>query len=144
MEVCRNFCLLAFIMATNMVASSVDVNTNKQQSLIVARGEAAVQEVALPKNTITKRHTPFLPGDYWKDRRPEFGDTNTAVEVMVNGTGRLKCPITHVADSSVSQFLLNSLKFEKFEHMSTVLSVRNSSDGYQNNQVKMSNCPCGQ
>ena len=161
MEVCRNFCLLAFIMATNMVASSVDVKTNKQQSLIVARGEAAVQEVALPKNTvikkhtpflpgdtnaavevmvngtgwmassvdiktnkqqslivargkaavqevalpkntITKRHTPFLPGDYWKDRRPEFGDTNTAVEVMVNGTGRLKCPITHVADSSVS------------------------------------------
>ena len=75
-------------MATNMVASSVDVKTNKQQSLIVARGEAAVQEVALPKNTITKRHTPFLPGDYWKDRRPEFGDTNTAVEVMVNGTGR--------------------------------------------------------
>ena len=88
MEVCRNFCLLAFIMATNMVASSVDVKTNKQQSLIVARGEAAVQEVALPKNTITKRHTPFLPSDYWKDRRPEFGDTNTAVEVMVNGTSR--------------------------------------------------------
>ena len=117
MEVCRNFCLLAFIMATNMVASSVDVKTNKQQSLIVARGEAAVQEVALPKNTITKRHTPFLPGDYWKDRRPEFGDTNTAVEVMVNGTGRLKCPITHVADSSVSYFLLNSLKFEKFGHI---------------------------
>ena len=107
MEVCRNFCLLAFIMATNMVASSVDVKTNKQQSLIVARGEAAVQEVALPKNTITKRHTPFLPGDYWKDRRPEFGDTNTEVEVMVNGTGRLKCPITHVANSSVSFFLLN-------------------------------------
>jgi hypothetical protein len=104
-------------MATNMVASSVDVKTNKQQSLIVARGEAAVQEVALPKNTITKRHTPFLPGDYWKDRRPEFGDTNTAVEVMVNGTGRLKCPITHVADSSVSYFLLNFLKFEKFRHI---------------------------
>ena len=118
MEVCRNFCLLAFIMATNMVASSVDVKTNKQQSLIVARGEAAVQEVALPKNTITKRHTPFLPGDYWKDRRPEFGDTNTAVEVMVNGTGRLKCPITHVADrGSFTNYVDQFLTY--FDHLPT-------------------------
>ena len=57
------------------------------------------------KSSMSKRHTPFLPGDYWKDKRPEFGDTETEVQVMVNATGRLKCPITHVADNSVS-FLL--------------------------------------
>jgi hypothetical protein len=51
---------------------------------------------------IHKRHTPFLPGDHWKDKRPEFGNTETEVKVMVNGTAKLKCPITHVADSSVS------------------------------------------
>ena len=50
-----------------------------------------------------KRHTPFLPGDYWKGRRPDFGETDLEPEVMVNGTARLKCPITHVADSSVSK-----------------------------------------
>ena len=83
MEVCRNFCILSFIMVLNMAASSVDV---KQ------------------KSSINKRHTPFLPGDYWKDKRPEFGDTETDVQVMVNATGRLKCPITHVADNSVSFF----------------------------------------
>ena len=72
-------------MVLNMAASSVDV---KQ------------------KSSINKRHTPFLPGDYWKDKRPEFGDTETDVQVMVNATGRLKCPITHVADNSVSFLLL--------------------------------------
>ena len=50
-----------------------------------------------------KRHTPFLPGDYWKGRRPDFGETDLSPEVMVNGTAKLKCPITHVADSSVSK-----------------------------------------
>ena len=73
MEFCRKLCLLAFLVAMNMADIKV----------------------------VNKRHTPFLPGDYWKDRRPEFGDTNTDVEVMVNGTARLKCPISHVADSSV-------------------------------------------
>ena len=49
-----------------------------------------------------KRHTPFLPGDYWKDNRPDFGSTETTLSVMENSTAKFKCPITHVADSSVS------------------------------------------
>jgi len=48
------------------------------------------------------RHTPFLPGDYWKGMRPDFGDTETEVRVMLNGTARMKCPISHVADSRIS------------------------------------------
>ena len=51
-----------------------------------------------------KRHTPFLPGDYWKDQRPDFGTTDTTLNVMENSTAKFKCPITHVADSSVSFF----------------------------------------
>ena len=60
-------------------------------------------------NTITtknlkrkRRHTPFLPGDHWKGLRPDFGPTETDLEVMVNGTARMKCPITHVSDNRVS------------------------------------------
>lgn len=53
---------------------------------------------------LRKRHTPFLPGDYWKGMRPDFGDTETDVKAMVNGTARLKCPISHVADSGVGSF----------------------------------------
>ncbi len=49
-----------------------------------------------------KRHTPFLPGDYWKDNRPDFGSTETSLTIMENSTVKFKCPITHVADSSVS------------------------------------------
>ena len=58
---------------------------------------------------LKKRHTPFLPGDHWKGMRPDFGPTETDIEVMVNGTAKLKCPITHVSDNRVSkvlQFLL--------------------------------------
>jgi hypothetical protein len=51
-----------------------------------------------------KRHTPFLPGDYWKDNRPDFGSTETSLTIMENSTVKFKCPITHVADSSVSLF----------------------------------------
>ena len=51
-----------------------------------------------------RRHTPFLPGDYWKDQRPDFGSTETTLNVMENSTAKFKCPITHVADSSVSYF----------------------------------------
>ena len=92
MEHSRKLCLLAFILATNNVVALLSTtndennNTNNNHN----------------NKVIHKRHTPFLPGDYWKDKRPEFGDTKTDVEVMVNGTARLKCPITHVADSSVS------------------------------------------
>ena len=49
-----------------------------------------------------RRHTPFLPGDYWKDNRPDFGSTETTLNVMENSTAKFKCPISHVADSSVS------------------------------------------
>ena len=49
-----------------------------------------------------KRHTPFLPGDYWKDNRPDFGSTETTLNMMENSTAKFKCPISHVADSSVS------------------------------------------
>ena len=85
MEVWRKLPLLAFILATNNV--------------VMALSPSSPDDVK-----IVKRHTPFLPGDYWKDKRPEFGDTQTDVEVMVNATAKLKCPITHVADSSVSQY----------------------------------------
>lgn len=87
MEVWRKLPLLAFILATNNVVMALSPSS------------------MIPVNDvkIVKRHTPFLPGDYWKDKRPEFGDTQTDVEVMVNATAKLKCPITHVADSSVSK-----------------------------------------
>ena len=49
-----------------------------------------------------RRHTPFLPGDHWKGLRPDFGPTETDIEVMVNGTAKMKCPITHVSDNRVS------------------------------------------
>ena len=49
-----------------------------------------------------RRHTPFLPGDHWRGLRPDFGHTETDIEVMVNGTARMKCPITHVSDNRVS------------------------------------------
>ena len=49
-----------------------------------------------------RRHTPFLPGDYWNGQRPDFGPTETDVRVLVNGTAQLKCPISHVADDRVS------------------------------------------
>lgn len=89
MEVWRKLPLLAFILATNNVVMALSPSS------------------MIPVNDvkIVKRHTPFLPGDYWKDKRPEFGDTQTDVEVMVNATAKLKCPITHVADSSVSKSL---------------------------------------
>ena len=100
MEHSRKLCLLAFILATNnvvaLLSTTNDENNNSNNN----------------NKVINKRHTPFLPGDYWKDKRPEFGDTQTDIEVMVNGTARLKCPITHVADSSVSinTFLLKLLQ----------------------------------
>ena len=47
------------------------------------------------------RHTPFLPGDYWRGERPDFGPTETDVEVLFNSTAMLICPISHVADSRV-------------------------------------------
>lgn len=50
---------------------------------------------------IHRRHTPFLPEDHWKGR-PDFGTTNTNVTVMVNGTADLRCPISHIMDSSLS------------------------------------------
>lgn len=56
---------------------------------------------------IHRRHTPFLPEDHWKGR-PDFGTTNTNVTVMVNGTADLRCPISHIMDSSVSWSILNS------------------------------------
>ena len=49
-----------------------------------------------------RRHTPFLPGDHWKGLRPDFGKTETSIQVMVNGTAKMKCPITHVSDNRVS------------------------------------------
>ena len=52
-----------------------------------------------------RRHTPFLPGDHWNGLRPDFGPTETDIEVMVNGTARMKCPITHVSDNRVSTFV---------------------------------------
>ena len=54
---------------------------------------------------LKKRHTPFLPGDHWKGMRPDFGTTETDIEVMVNGTAKMKCPITHVSDNRVSKVL---------------------------------------
>ena len=87
MEVWRKLPLLAFILAFNVV-------------MALSPSSKIPHDVKM-----VKRHTPFLPGDYWKDKRPEFGDTQTDVEVMVNATAKLKCPITHVADSSVSKSL---------------------------------------
>ena len=52
-----------------------------------------------------RRHTPFLPGDYWQGKRPDFGPTQTNVTVMVNTTAKMVCPISHVADSRVSLFI---------------------------------------
>ena len=49
-----------------------------------------------------RRHTPFLPSDHWNGLRPDFGPTETDIEVMVNGTAKMKCPITHVSDNRVS------------------------------------------
>ena len=70
----------------------------------------------IPENMRKRRHTPFLPGDHWKGLRPDFGPTQTDLEVMVNGTARMKCPITHVSDNRVSisaviNFLPLELKF---------------------------------
>ena len=48
-----------------------------------------------------KRHTPFLPDDHWKGGPPEFGPTKTDVDVMINGTVDLVCPIGHVQDLSL-------------------------------------------
>ena len=48
-----------------------------------------------------RRHTPFMPEEYWKGA-PEFGPTESNVSVMVNGTAELVCPIGHVQDSAVS------------------------------------------
>ena len=48
-----------------------------------------------------KRHTPFLPDDHWKGP-PQFGQTETNVSVLLDGTAQLKCPIGHVQDSAVS------------------------------------------
>lgn len=102
MEVCLRSALLAFILATfNIAALSSDPVMTRQSKVI------------------SKRHTPFLPGDYWKDKRPEFGDTQTEVQVMVNGTARLKCPISHVADTSVSFFRQISLLFCSFPVVET-------------------------
>ena len=56
-----------------------------------------------------KRHTPFLPGDHWKGMRPDFGPSETDIEVMVNGTAKMKCPITHVSDNRVSKVLCRLL-----------------------------------
>ena len=97
MEHSRKLCLLAFILATNNVVALLS-NTVDQQKDNNKNNTVILDD----DKVIHKRHTPFLPGDYWKDRRPEFGDTQTEVETMVNGTARLKCPISHVADSSVS------------------------------------------
>ena len=58
---------------------------------------------------LTKRHTPFLPGDHWKGMRPDFGPTETDIEVMVNGTAKMKCPITHVSDNRVSKIFCSHL-----------------------------------
>ena len=62
-----------------------------------------------------RRHTPFLPGDHWQGLRPDFGHTETDIEVMVNGTARMKCPITHVSDNRVSclswKTLFKALKY---------------------------------
>ena len=58
---------------------------------------------------LRKRHTPFLPGDHWKGMRPDFGPTQTDIEVMVNGTARMKCPITHVSDNRVSKISCSHL-----------------------------------
>ena len=68
-----------------------------------------------------RRHTPFLPGDHWKGLRPDFGPTETDLEVMVNGTARMKCPITHVSDNRVSisaviNFLRLDLTFFLLQH----------------------------
>ena len=95
MEPYRNLCLLAFILACHNVV--VALSPFSPSDVILGIGSSS--------KVLSKRHTPFLPGDYWKDKRPEFGDTETDVEVMVNGTARLKCPITHVADNSVSHNL---------------------------------------
>ncbi len=104
MGLCRRLCFLALVLATNMALSS-DVMT----SALSNAGGKVIR---------SKRHTPFLPGDYWKDKRPEFGDTDTDLQVMVNATARLKCPITHVADSSVS--LIPLLKTSIFLHFQSL------------------------
>ena len=50
-----------------------------------------------------RRHTPFLPNDYWDaEKPPEFGATVTNVTAVVNATARLVCPIGHIQDSAVS------------------------------------------
>ena len=113
MEHSRKLCLLAFILATNnvvaLLSTTNDENNNTNNN----------------NKVINKRHTPFLPGDYWKDKRPEFGDTQTDIEVMVNGTARLKCPITHVADSSVSinTFFLKLLQIFVYNCIPALLYV---------------------
>ena len=70
--------------------------------------------VTTTKNlTRKRRHTPFLPGDHWKGLRPEFGPTETDLEVMVNGTARMKCPITHVSDNRVS-FTFKTINYKLY------------------------------
>ena len=87
------FLLLIFL---HMVALASPRTFNSQKTF-VTREKRHTMLV-----TREKRHTPFLPGDYWKDNRPDFGSTETTLNVMENSTAKFKCPITHVADSSVS------------------------------------------
>ena len=68
MEHSRKLCLLAFILAANNVVATTTDDQNNNNNYKNNNNNNKV---------IYKRHTPFLPGDYWKDKRPEFGDTNT-------------------------------------------------------------------
>ena len=67
MEHSRKLCLLAFILAANNVVATTTDDQNNNNNYKNNNNN----------KVIYKRHTPFLPGDYWKDKRPEFGDTNT-------------------------------------------------------------------
>ena len=69
-----------------------------------------------------RRHTPFLPGDHWKGLRPDFGPTETDIEVMVNGTAKMKCPITHVSDNRVS-FVFKMINYAMCFYFSNTMNT---------------------
>ena len=64
-------------------------------------GDSSAGVAAAGPKSRDRRHTPFMPEDHWKGP-PEFGETETNLSVMVNGTAELRCPIARVQDSAVS------------------------------------------
>ena len=102
--------LLVFVTPVSPNSSPSLSNENEDTvGFLPARDPVYVSNLVNNRNNhvrrLKKRHTPFLPGDHWKGMRPDFGPTETDIEVMVNGTAKMKCPITHVSDNRVSKVL---------------------------------------